>query len=377
MSKNQNRTGVAMGFLVQVPTAGMTTQALSALGTWLTLGLATDKARTLAKVRVYASAVTGTLGGPDLTCDLCSDSAGNPGAVLQTSSTVATTPTGPAWVEFTGFSQALEAGAQYWLVLKNANPAPAANFPTYRTTSGNMVPPWSNSGSTLYGWTRKVSTNSGASWTSPVTSIAGYRLEFTDGTFDGLPVQDVTVVPSAADRVYGTREIGVRFTADPGSRLNVRGVAFYTTSGGAPTGDLRLRLYSGAAPTLIDTSIVVPKGNFVAGSNQWITAYLPTTRLITGGTVIRAVISETSNADTSTNFYGLPTPFRIEDDANSKALTPFGGTLQKTYFDGTNWTETDTMIYPFALLLDTDAPFAAVVATGGSGISRSRIMGGC
>jgi hypothetical protein len=43
---------------------------------------------------------------------------------------------------------------------------------------------------------------------------------------------------------------------------------------------------------------------------------------------------------------------------------PGGGTLQKSTYNGTSWTDTNSSIMPFALLLDDGTPFT-VAASGG------------
>jgi hypothetical protein len=46
-----------------------------------------------------------------------------------------------------------------------------------------------------------------------------------------------------------------------------------------------------------------------------------------------------------------------DSDAGSLGFLPFGGTLVKTKYDGTTWTDTSGIVYPFGLLLDVTGEF--------------------
>jgi hypothetical protein len=113
------------------------------------------------------------------------------------------------------------------------------------------------------------------------------------------------------------------------------------------------------------TTFAIPKAN-VSGTGYY-TAYFPSTVAITPGTIVRVTISNTA-ADSSSNCFRGGNEYTIHNDANSLALMPFEGTLGKSTYNGSTWTDTATTFYPFTLLLDTDAEFAA---GGGAGLSRA------
>src|SRR5262245_49004528 len=111
------RCGQALGLLGQGQ-LNATSVTLNAAGTWYAVSFVPDLGRTLSTVRVRASA-SGTLGSSDITCDLydSAGTAGAPGSAIETGKLpTATISGGQAWRDFTGFSTALTAGQQYYLV---------------------------------------------------------------------------------------------------------------------------------------------------------------------------------------------------------------------------------------------------------------------
>ncbi len=357
---NQERWGQLIGFAPPTPSNGVLTLALSAANTWLALSFVLAESKTLSKVKLLASAVAGTLGATDLTCDIYSDSSGSPGTSIESRNTVTATPTGAAWVEFTGFTTALTAGTRYWLVFKNANATPATNYPTFQWGGTDTSPFLLGSPSPSWGWTKKHTTD-GSTWITAATNVSGLKLEFSDASFNGLPVQAAGYV---TDYVYSTRELGTLITLPSTVKLNVRGMAMFLSKNGTPAGNLRYRIYDGT--TLLATSDAVNIAN-VETTARWTPAYFSATQTLNAGLSLRAIAGITTGGD-ATNYircYG----YTIENNADSKALLPWGA--QRTYYNGTSWAETDTGILPFALILDTDGEFTA---TGSGGVSKARLL---
>ncbi len=358
MASNQSMCPNLLGFYVPtINTLGVTTLALNATATWLAMSFSVPKTLTLARLKIFCTAVGGTLAGTDLTADIYSDAAGVPNASLVSSATLTNPVSANTWSEFggvgTGFNQAITGGTQYWAVFKNLNGTAGTNFPTFQFGNSNVI---SQVFSGIYGWNKKQSANSGGAWITTVVACFGLRLEFTDGSFSGFPFQNAAANASALG-IYANREFGSRFTTDANSILKVAGLGmFLASSTGTPSQPLRLGLWTGASPVNLAYTNSIPVTSVGAG---WVFQYFPSVLTIQPGTICRATIGEVSQSDVVGNRYNS-VAYTVENDANSQALLPFVGTAQQTYFDGTTWTDTPTAIAPFALALDTvSGPFGS------------------
>jgi len=327
-----------------------------------------DQGKTLSSVSIYCSAVAGTLGNISGTANLCGDASGipNSGTIIETVTVPAGSwPAAGNWVTFSGFTTTLTAGTRYWIVFKNTSAAPATDYPTLRHGSSSTLTTFSNSSSAKWGWAKNSTTDSGATWPSSSVGTAGLFIGYSDGSYDGLAVSDISGGAAGTGGVYANRESGVVFTTPANAKLNVRGISFFVAYAGTPTGSVRYRLYEGT--TLLATTSTMGLANLTSGS--WNALYFSSTQTLSPSTVYRAVLSETSQSDSSTNFYRVY-EYTIKNDANAKAVLPFGGTLKQTYTaDATAnppvFTDVDTKIVPFALILDTDGEFAASGGGGG------------
>lgn len=357
--------GYAIGLM---PTAALTTSTgllNAALNRW-SYGFYVDSAVTLNKVKAYVSALTGAPIAADITCSIHSDNNGEPGTLLQTASGNPTP--GVGWLEWTGFTQALTANTQYWIVWRNLNASPAANYVTFRSGGANSAPGYMRGNNTTFGYLRKTSTDGAATWASPSGNIVGFRLEFAGGTFKGIAASDATAAVVGFG-VYADREAGAKFTTPGNARLNVTGLTFLVSKTATPSAGLRFRLYQGT--TLLATTFILPQVN--VGAGFWNTAYFAAPVVLEPNTSYRIVMGEDTNADASTIRYNLY-EYTLENNADSKALMPFGGTWQRTYWNGATWADDDTAAPAAGLILESDAPF---VASGGGGpIIGSRIIVG-
>jgi len=185
-------------------------------------------------------------------------------------------------------------------------------------------------------------------------------VQYSDGSYDGLPA-----VYWYYYDVYDKREWGNRFTTSSDVKLNVRGIAFCFHKITSPPGDARFRLYRGT--DLIATTYGVPPDKVVSGA--WYPAYFPDTQILLPSTTYRAVIGTSYGGDYSNKYtvYG----FELRNRLDAVPLLPFGGTLQATYTEDYTanppvFTDIQTVIVPFALILDTDDEFAP--AGGGGGL---------
>jgi hypothetical protein len=302
---------------------------------------------------------------------ITSDGTNNVRGILAASVTVTATPAGALVVEWTGFSLAITGGTQYRALIRNMNAVPGTNYPTFRWGGGGSWPPGivtSGAAGGGIGWVKGVTTDAGATWAMSQSSAPSLRLEYSNSTYEGIPISNVSI---DANHVYANREVGAVFTTPANATLNVRCASlFQVAEAGTPTGLSRIRLYNGV--TLLATSTTTWGPGAVSLSGGWFTGCFSSTQAIAGGSTVRVVLSETSQSDGSSNYYYLFT-YTVFNDANSKALMPFDGSLKETYTTDSTaspvaFTDTDTLLVPFALLLDTEGPFAAgAAATGGTG----------
>lgn len=380
MAANQLRMPSAIVGYWATHDANTNSLALNATTTWLAMQFVSDQAKTLNKVKLYLGTKTGTPLNTEMTCDIFSDAAGIPNASVDGPKSADSAPASGNWMQWSGFTTSLTAGVAYWAVFKNTNATAASNFPTYgwvgSTSQGRQpIPTGVNQiGAVSYGWNKVHTTNSGAAWaTGPNPGVGGLRLEYSDATFDGVPMQAATRPQSGTtgDRAFGKQEVGARFNIPSGATWNVRGVWMPLFKTGSP-GALRFRIYQGV--TLLGTTIDIPAANILSsGNGDTYAAYFSSAiTLVSTNNPYRVVMSDATAADANTAGYNswLST---WENDANSLALKPMNGTLQKTITaDNTAspvvFTDTSTDILPFALLLDT-----AGELTGASGVGASPI----
>jgi hypothetical protein len=344
---------------VYVPSCGNSLVTLTLNGaaaggysqTWLALSFIPQTTKQLSKVIAYVHSITGTLAATDYSCSLFASSTtnGDPtGAAIETK-TLAAAPSGAGWVEWTGFTTSVTAGTMYYIVLRNANATPTTNYMTYRFSNANLAPSQYFQ-PTTYGWIKTHSTDGGATWGSRLGDAATVRLEYGGATptFEGFAFEDSGFPTTADFQVYSTREVGTQFTTPPNACLCVAGVAFSNGAAvGSPTGNPQFRLYAEAVPKLQGTTHTIPKGQF--STQSWRSAFFATTILLGPSTVVTVTLSETTNSDSSSNYYWL-NYMKCKNDASSRALWPFSP--KHAYYDGSSWSYTDNAIHPFLLLLD-------------------------
>ncbi len=359
---------IIWGYTPNYPAGGMNTAALSATGTWTDTGVVLRTTKTLNKVKLYLSAVSNSPIAADASLELQADTGNGVASGTSLETEVASgVPTAAAWNEWTGFTTSMTAGTRYHFVLKNLNGTPATNHFTHQflgtSGSGGIGSTTIASNNYSWGWSVRSSTDSGTTWSSTGGGAAAIRLEFSDGSFAGFPVQNLGLDNSNIS--YGTREVGT-YVVTPSAQPTMRviGVTFPIQRGSTP-GDLRYRVYTGASPSLLATTYTATAGNVNDGERWTALMFVGGVQTIAANTIIRVVAGTVSGGDGSN--YWRNYKYTIENNANSKALTPFG-TSKLTYFDGSTWAETDTAFFPFGLILDPDQPFAA---SGGSSVENN------
>lgn len=330
----------------------------NAAANWNAYSILLDTDRQLSKVRIYCT-TTGAPIAADFRCELYSHSSttGAPNASIETATVPGSVSNG-LWTEWTGFTTTLVANTMYWLVFKNLNASPTVNF--YGTNHHGNNSMYAQMGCDItsnWGWAKRSTTNSGTSWAVAVlTAMASFRAEFSDGYFEGFPLGARTNA-----QVYGTREAGAYFIS-PDVPLNVKGIAMPLTRTGSPAGQPRYRLYvngvlQATTGTITASALVITTGF------GYYPLFFSTVITIPPGSTVRVVCCDSNSGDTSTNRYEVP-KWDMENDANTKAL--LGGIQGTLSTDGgSTFTETDTDIVPFALILSQ----AAGVTVGGSEFS--------
>ena len=346
--------------------ADRTNTSLNNAATWLAFGFVLDSAKTLSKVRIYSTQTGGSPVAADYRCELYSSTTANaprPNSSVETGTTPASVGNG-VWVEWTGFTTALSANTMYWIVFKNVNAVPATNkFDVFaHLGAGSQLRAGGGSINNGWGWSTRLSTNSGSSWGTPSGTLphVGIRLEFSDGSFEGLPLGGLGTV-----QVYSSREAGAYFVS-PDVALNVKGVGMGFKKASTPTGLPRYRIYLGATPVLQGTTGTPSAVAQIDTTNYYWPLFFTDVLTIPPSSIVRVVLSETTQSDTSTNRYDL-VKWDIENDANTKALL---GSIQSTLSTdgGATFAETDTDVVPFGLFLTTQAGITA----GGSEFSSPK-----
>ncbi len=333
------------------------------------IAFAPSKSEIVNEVSVYLNALSGTIASNDLSCEIFSSTPESgattnlvPNASLGTASvTLAAPAAGSSVITFTGLSISVTAGVQYFAVFTNLNAVPGVNNVAIAIAPNYGVIGQEPGQSGLFGTTR-FTVNGGTSWSNGVNPGAPSALiKYSDASYDGFIIQSGLTEPT--DFVYGTREIGVKFTTSANIQFNLDRIVMQVVRLGSPTGNMRYRIYEGT--TLMATSQTFPAVNLNTGKASF-PLNLATTFKLKPSTVYRVTMGETTQSDSSGDhitsaFYTIP------NDSNIKAKLPFQGTLQKTYFDGSVWVDTDTMFPPFTLISFTDPPFAPIgYAFGGS-----------
>lgn len=361
------------GWCPQTPSNGVSSLSLNAAATWMAYGFMIPENKTLSKVKFRTGNVTGTLGASDISVSLYSSStAGVPNAAIEARTTLAAAIASSQWAEATGFTSALTRGTQYWIVVKNLNATPASNFVSLIFLATQVIPTIVGGSTARQGWAKNHSTDSGGAWANGVVGGSNIRLEFSDGSFAGFPIQ--AAGSNGTQMVYSTREYGVRVVSPTNAKLNVRGVAMFLNSAvGTPTADPFFKLYTGETPALLASTDSFPRGIVTAAG--WYQAYFSAAQVIDANTVMRVMLAEGAQADASANAFRA-IEYTIEDNADSKLLMPTGS-LKRSYYDGSVWADTDTATPAFALILDSDYEFAALAAAGAYSPIGRRLKWGC
>ncbi len=366
----------AIGWLVNTPQTSSSV-AINAAATFVALGFVPRYGKTINEIRLLCVTKTGTVTAGNITGSIYSDTPGTgPNAQIDINTNSPSYATG-TFFDFTGYTTAASAGQQLWLVLKNLQGTPASNNISVLTTSGSGALPNEIGANTKYGWGRVTSTDSGATWSgSPVAQSSFLRIKYSDGSYEGLPIKSISTSSSSVG-IYGASEMGAMFTLrSTWPTVNVTGLRMPLRSiTGTPTGNLRLRLYSGSSstPTRLGTTHTIPVGAVNSNAASWFTGYFSTPIAVAANTLLH-VVAGTDGSDSGSNrFNGADYVF--DSDSNSVLLMPLGA-VQTYSTDGTNFTQNANTLTPFGLILDASGGEFTVSGGSGGVVAPTAILGG-
>lgn len=337
---------------------------------YLAFSFTCESSKTLTNVWVYMSVLTGTLAANDITAEIQTDaSGGQPSGTDATGggAVVCTTTPAVGWLQFTFTGVTIAAGTVYWLVLKNpatTSGSPTTAYPTYQWWNGvlapGVTPPQASSGMTLpYTWGKKQSANSGSTWTTTGSTVVGWRIGYSDGSYQGFPLQSTTNLSGtkAFNNGSASIEAGIKFTSPANALLNLRTVSFCMQAVNA-AGPVEVKLYIGSS-TSTCTLAAVSEGIAYPGTNDlgvWVFHFTPAV-VISPSTVCRLVIADTGSTG-STSKYFIITEYLFDTNCPA-ALLPLDGTLVKT--TTTNGT---TIVGNSPASAFTDSAIGTLMATG-------------
>lgn len=323
--------------------------------------------RTLSKVifRISAQSGSPTTAAGDIKCEIYdTTAAGLPNAVISggTTTTFTPDPTGAAWIEFTGLTASLTAGAIYWVVLSCPNSGKYVT-PTFGdTATGNI---YDNISAYSSGMVARF--YNGSDWTT-VTNRVGVclpRLEFSSPQeFMGVPASLINAT-TAGTQIYGTRAQGGYATSPAYGLLRARGIAAFLRKTGSPTYDITAKLsVNSGTPT---DSVTVSASLVTTGT--WQNFFFSSVVEIPNSTTFRMFLRASTGGDSS-NYIRIYS-YSIHDSDAVRALLPFGGIAECFTADVTAtpivWdTSADTDEVPtIGLLLDGGQPFGTPSGGGG------------
>lgn len=347
MATNQSCMPQFIGWYSRLAT-GSLGQALSVSGSKFAFGFVPESNKTISEISTYFQAVTGS---GNVTCDIYSDSSGQPNASLGTVSITQ----GAGWNRFSGgtLGVAVTKATQYWAVI---SPTSVSVYPTVSFWSGIPNVPVKVGASGRYGFASWY--YNGTSWGSNRTTLTGLRIGYTDGTYDGLPSQSGFF--SFSTHVDGSNELGFQFQWPTNATGNIIGAIIGRTgSTGSPTGNNYAKLYTAAGsvdtntPTLLASSAKVPAANLVAGDYSF--QFDTDQKLVPGQYCIVTLADDVvESAGNYCTLFGMP----WDSDSNSLALLPLKGTFRAVALTSGTWSLLNA-VTAGGVWLDTTGPFAS------------------
>lgn len=340
------------------------TQQMNSANSRVAFGLI-GNGKTLNSIRLYFSAVTGTVVANDIQVAILGDDSGAPNAanVIDAFRPCSTAISAAGMYDWTGFTTPLTIGSRFWIVVKNVNATPASN-----NVSISNLPQYGNLQVQVnYGPIKRVSTDGGSTWGTATGNTSSFRLGYSNGSYGGLPIITSSQggIPFS---VYSTRMVGSKFTIPDGMYPIIRGLAVSLGANiGTPSANPNLKLYVGSTPRQVGNTILCPSA---MGGSCVVHGVFDSPVRLPPRTICRVVMGEQSNADTTDNRY-RPHVLTPDPSSISRSLMPFGG-IVSTVFDGSNWTDDESIFVPVSLHLDDETgPVAHVPRTSKFGLGMT------
>lgn len=377
----QGENPISIGFFNPGTTSGNTEYSVNVQNTTQScLAFVPSNTKTLSKISWNISTITASPDPANIVIEVKADSSGFPSGssvesravaerltAADTYSAVPNPLTTAGLYRATGYSASVTGGSRYWACLKNTAGTAATNYVRSRVPDGvsNQIGPHYMGNPSKWGTGFCQSTDSGSTCATSKYAITVPDIEFSDGTHLGSGLGGGnTYTTESTNKVYDARELGTQGTllADgPGMNFGCVSVQAFT-SGTAPAGGARLRLYTGtgSSRTLVGTTSTIPNTNMpTTGNAQWIKGCFTSPVTIAAGTAVTVTLGAVSGGDAS-NYYSLA-KVSVLDATAPKALGFLGG-LKASYLNST-FTDDATAAYYFILHLDTNDPFS--VSAGG------------
>lgn len=302
---------------------------------------------TLTHFYFYVTAVTGTLGNIQVTCEVRNDSSGNPGSTVHATQT--TTCNGAAtWSRVTfGTPYSFVTGTKYHIVLSNSSGAPTTDYPTVARTVSRFT---NNDPNDLTGRSSTDGTTWGASSSSGIQV-----LKFSAQDAIGVPYTSATTSYAS-----NTRERGfyIAARAVDWTIYEVRLGANTSVNGGkillAATGS------SGETPGA---------GEYAGGYESTnATVKFGADAVLLADQAYRIVLTFSGNS-TSPQYFEVNDRARYTDVQDAAYLD---GIIYGTIGDGAGgWTDSPGVMPRMELLIRS---IETPAASGGSGYSRGRVI---
>ena len=311
----------------------------------------------LNSVRTYIAGVSATVPIGALTCGVYTDSHGNLGTLLE-SVTNGAAVTAAGVVEWTGFTSAstLTRNIPHYLVFSSSSSNTASFHYIAGLGSGQYY--YSASTPTASNFGAMSSADSGVTLTA-IAGLSGTVIQYNSGIKDGFPLNSGLITgPNQA--AYANREYGTRFATPLNATLRISGVVLGAAKVGSPTGNMRARIYGGntTTPTLLGTSetVYTPAGCNTSATGKIF--YFGSNIVVPPNTVLRVVVSETTQSDSSANRYGLQA-FNL-NSVDASIFYPWssiGVSTTLTTDGGATFTDTANSVATTGLILDNDLVF--------------------
>lgn len=291
----------------------------------------------------------GTNGNVAIQFDLCVDSEGYPGTVLETVTVTGGWVSGALAVRYVSVSWAtfLSINTRYHIVARNVSAAPATDYFTIRHVSLSGTIALGQGAIAPNTWIKHHSTDSGATWLVNQVDCSCFVYKFKSGTLYG-PMWTGDSVAQFYLRSYGgTLQTGLEFTTP--ADVRAIGAQLAVRAGGTPVGPYRIDVYINR---ILHKHLELVNGVITSAMTWRMNVLFDTPIDIVKGSQVTIAFNQ-SGGDSS-NYTYLNNVTCIPDIDEFKQLVPMSAHTV-TINNGT-WTVDKLKIPSGGLILDWEAP---------------------